>query len=348
MRKDYLDHLRALSIVGVVIIHTASPLMNMNFTINWPNWWIGNIYNSIFRFSVPVFLMLTGATLLGKKESYSTFIIKRYSRILFPFLFWIPFYYIFRWWALNPDSKQVNALDISGWISTVFLTEGISKHFWYIYMLFFLYPLLPVISTLIAKSNTKIIFLIIMVWVVLSQFSIGKNLNPYNWEGNYTSKLIGFLLYTGYMLLGYFIDNLKEKRNYSLLAKIIFILTVIVSAAGAFMMSKASGRHNLAIFSYLHLNTILQAASVFYIIKSLQTFKSWYLFIIHLLSKYSYGIYIVHIMVLGILWNYGIYWKIAHPIFSILGITILAIIVPVIVLFLLNKTPLINKISGIK
>ena len=61
---QYLDILRTLATIGVIIIHTSSPVLNMAYGHSMSEWWVGNIFDSASRFAVPLFLLLSGATLL--------------------------------------------------------------------------------------------------------------------------------------------------------------------------------------------------------------------------------------------------------------------------------------------
>ncbi|MGH8822038.1 MAG: acyltransferase family protein, partial [Rhodoferax sp.] len=58
-------------------------------------WWAGNVYDSLTRSSVPLFFMVSGATLLPKQEPIRAFFAKRFIRIVPPLLFWSIFYL---WW----------------------------------------------------------------------------------------------------------------------------------------------------------------------------------------------------------------------------------------------------------
>ena len=93
---EWLDTLRTLATLGVIIIHISSPLVNMEYNKNMSFWWIGNVVDSAVRYAVPLFLMLSGATLLDKEFQLWDFYKRRFSRVLVPFLFWIIAYSIYR------------------------------------------------------------------------------------------------------------------------------------------------------------------------------------------------------------------------------------------------------------
>jgi len=84
----WIDNLRAIATIGVIILHVSGPLTYQFGTIVNSWWWVGNIFNSIVRGSVPLFLMVTGALLLPKEYDLSTFLKKRFLRVLIPFFFW--------------------------------------------------------------------------------------------------------------------------------------------------------------------------------------------------------------------------------------------------------------------
>ncbi|HNX88508.1 MAG TPA: acyltransferase family protein, partial [Paludibacteraceae bacterium] len=100
---EWLDSLRALAIIGVLMIHISSPVVKMSFGGNMLYWWIGNIVNSTIRFAVPVFLMISGATMLNREYKLGEFYKKRVTRVLVPLLFWMVVYWIFRWFTLSPS-----------------------------------------------------------------------------------------------------------------------------------------------------------------------------------------------------------------------------------------------------
>ena len=62
-RIFYLDQLRALAIVGIVICHVAN-LWN-GTPHSSLNWIVHYFFNILGRYGVPVFLMLSGALLLN-------------------------------------------------------------------------------------------------------------------------------------------------------------------------------------------------------------------------------------------------------------------------------------------
>jgi surface polysaccharide O-acyltransferase-like enzyme len=95
-RIFYLDQLRALAIIAVVLIHVSLfYFVSSRIDIHSFNWFVSNVFYSMCRFCVPIFLMLSGILLLNKDYNFIEFIKKRYKRVILPFLFWSIVYIIF-------------------------------------------------------------------------------------------------------------------------------------------------------------------------------------------------------------------------------------------------------------
>ena len=88
----WVDVIRALVMFGVVLAHVSADVITEwgRFPASW--WWAANIYDSFARGCVPVFVMVSGALLLPKDESYRSFFVKRFKRILIPFVVWTALY----------------------------------------------------------------------------------------------------------------------------------------------------------------------------------------------------------------------------------------------------------------
>lgn len=95
MRNPAIDAMRLLAILAVVLIHTTTRTLqvtgyNLNVT-----WW-PLLLNQITRFAVPMFFLISGFVLelnYDHHPHYLSFLKKRLSRILVPYLFWSLIYY---------------------------------------------------------------------------------------------------------------------------------------------------------------------------------------------------------------------------------------------------------------
>lgn len=66
-RLIYLDFLRVISILAVLIIHVAGEKIT-ECDVNSAEWMTMNVYDSVSRWGVSVFIMISGALFLSKKH----------------------------------------------------------------------------------------------------------------------------------------------------------------------------------------------------------------------------------------------------------------------------------------
>ncbi|MCM1268365.1 MAG: acyltransferase [Bacteroidales bacterium] len=89
MKKTYLESLRIIAVIWVIYNHTRE----LGFTLyQYPSdtlsHYLSIIMIPICKTAVPVFLMISGAVLLGKTEDYRQLFKKRIARYAGIILFW--------------------------------------------------------------------------------------------------------------------------------------------------------------------------------------------------------------------------------------------------------------------
>jgi len=344
---EWLDSLRALAIVGVIIIHITTPVVKMSYGTNMLYWWIGNIIDSAVRFAVPVFLMLSGATMLDKSYNIGKFYKKRIIRVLVPFLFWMIVYWIFRWYSLPAQLKPYGFAHITDWAVNLFLTVGVSKHFWYIYMILFLYLFVPLFALFVRNMSSSMILFLLGAWVLLCYISNSLPINMYTWSGDYFSKIYGYFLYSGYMFLGFFIYKYTYvSRNIRLTCGILFFITILISGFVTYFDSQKDGKLNTAVYSYLNPNSMIQSFVIFLWLKNIIIRNKIMQHVQKIISNYSYGIYLVHILVIDVLFQHKILWTMAHPLLSLPLLFFLTLTASFFIIYILRKIPFGKYISG--
>lgn len=78
MRKYYIDYLRVVLMIGVIILHVSAN--NWYGYVETNRWIVFTIYSAICRVAVPCFFMISGALFLddSKKLEYMKFAKKPY------------------------------------------------------------------------------------------------------------------------------------------------------------------------------------------------------------------------------------------------------------------------------
>ncbi len=96
MRKKvmFIDLLRCVAPVAVVVIHVLGPYREQLGGIPDGEWITAISFNSFSRWAVPIFIMITGALMLSDTRDFNAryYVKRRLGKVLLPFLVWSVFY----------------------------------------------------------------------------------------------------------------------------------------------------------------------------------------------------------------------------------------------------------------
>lgn len=342
---EYFNSLRALATIAVILIHVSTPVVKMSFVKNIHFWFIGNMFDTAVRFAVPIFLILSGATLLGKEYKLLDFYKKRLMRVFVPFLFWAPVYIVFSWFTMKHNTSATDLAYIQNWVLKLWDEKGISIHFWYIYLILVLYLFIPFINKLIKSLSQKQLLAIIIAWVGINIFN---QFIPFAFnETPFLSKIIWYIRFSVYLILGFYLFKLDiEKAKAKFVGWSLFLAAWIIGILGTLLLSKIDGKINLKLYDYLGICAIMQAAGIFLICKNSVINNKYLSWTQNTISNYSYGIYLVHIIVIGVFFINGLFWTMAHPLISVPTIVLATLLISFAIIFVLRKIPGGKYISG--
>lgn len=336
-RIEALDSLRVLATFAVILVHVSHPLTEQ---IYHQYWWVANLYDSSARFCVPIFLMLSGSLLLKKQESFKSFISKRFVRILLPFLFWNTTYLIINQYFLYRSERQFYSFNMA---IKAYL-KGASFHFWYVYMILGLYLFIPILTSWITLRNRKQITYFLSIWTITVTASC---ISPK--YQSYLIELPYFSGYIGYLLLGYWLSIQDIPKKYALsIGLTLFLFGVIFTYYATEFVSLKLNHFDHQYYNYCTLNVTMTSIGVFLIVNNMPTLeiKIWRS-ICGLLAKFSYGIYLVHILVLDrIIARTSINYTYINPIIGIILTTSVCFIISFFIVILVNRLPFGKNFSG--
>lgn len=206
-RIKYYDLLRAIAIFSVLASHI--------FLI-WPHAEIMNFkiisFRQIFMFAVPLFLMLSGALLLGRDISLGDFFKRRFSRIIYPFIFFLVIFVAVMFWMMG------SLPGLSDSLATVPF-----QYNWFFWLIVGVYLAVPVINKFIRYSSEREIeyFLIVLFCGSLFyQVMFFLHIDHY-------INLALFLSPVAYLVLGYYLAN----KDFSLSNSSVMALSVVIFLA---------------------------------------------------------------------------------------------------------------------
>ena len=343
-RIIYLDILRILASFAVIILHVSAQ--------NWYDtdvssfaWQTFNFYDSIVRWAVPVFIMVSGASILsGEKTTIAAdntrYIYQKVRRIVTAFIFW-SFLYAAVGFAKGGSIKSFVA----------HLLEG-HYHMWFLFLIAGLYLIIPFLSQ-IARSDrlTRYFFALSVFFTFLIPHSIRiVSLFSESMEycAEYISKSIDFHFTLGgscYFLLGYFLQKAQISRKWERVIYAAglfgFLETVCLSAWASLSLNRAVGFYDPYDF-----NVLLESVAVFVFVKmhfpeirSGQRKKA-----VLFLSKRSFGAYLIHALVIEQLDDLAGFNTLSFcPAFSIPVIGVLVFAISYLASAVLNRIPFFRK-----
>ncbi|WP_407380270.1 acyltransferase [Methanobrevibacter sp.] len=350
-RIFYFDLLRAIAIIGIIFCHTSANFIAKD--LNGFNFYISAFFDCFRDFSIPVFVMLSGALLIGKKDSLRTFFKKRLSRLFVPFVFWDILYTIYSFIYYKNGFSLENIINIflgkSGSFGVIF---------WFIWMIVMVYVMIFIINRVIIYGNGKIdgfgdrfiniLTALSLIYIVLYQLGLFEDI-PYQ-------LLVYYISFSSYAIIGYFITHnsyLKSLISQKILIAITgltFAFTYLYYIYAIVVPTSLSNNHFLYL-SYFNVLILIMSVSFFLMFKYLSDtnimmkFENKFGDLTRLVSNYSFGIYLSHYLILKIIFN-NLNITCENLIILIPLLVVLTLAISIIVLEILDKIHYINKVSG--
>lgn len=288
---------------------------------------------------IGLFIMISGALLLDNNLSQKDFLKRRFSKILYPTLIWTFIYLINKFIA-----ESVSACDVIKSILSVPFSEQGHGVLWFMYTLAGLYLLTPVLSKWIQNATRNEVRFYLLVWGI-------SLLYPYlslylDVKTEYTGILYYFSGYVGYFVLGYYlrkwIINQEKVFNLHLLCWAAIVLCILIVGFIKLIYP------NLSIgvfFWYLSLPVAIMSTSYFILLGNVQIVHSKNLIIS--LSKLSFGVYLIHILIMRtLLWNISFISN-SGPYLHILIVAVLTIFISWLFSWIISKLSISKYLIGI-
>lgn len=324
----WINSLRALAAMAVIMIHVAAPTVTSNLYCG--TWWVGHGLDTLSRFAVPMFLMITGALLLYKDEPIHVFAKKRLWKIALPFLGWSLFYYFL---ANGSNGSPLDFIkDLLG--------NGNHYHLWYFYLIIFLYLFIPVLRKVVASLPTSYIlyYALITGGITTVTCFLGWLGMPLKIFATPFSGGVAFLL------LGYAIAHrgLRIKHlNWIGWTSVVFIYF------GTYLIVLQDQKFNGMFYEVFGIFVMMQAVMIFaYVYENKERFnKVGYSKVVHFISTYSFGVYLIHPYVIKIVNNFLPHYLFTIPygyvgfivkFLAVLGLSLLPV-------WAISKIPVIRK-----
>jgi surface polysaccharide O-acyltransferase-like enzyme len=317
-RVVFLDYLRVIAVFMVVLVHACEQFYfgaDGGFfirSLSDASWVVG--IDSACRAAVPLFVMTSAYLLFPVKRPTGEFLLRRIVRVMVPFAVWCC---VYNWWNGGSWGQMLFNFPMA--------TGG---HLWFVPMLVGLYLAMPLLSPWAERASEKEVRGWILLWFFTTTFPFLRKLwgilygtpdfgsvpflygeCPWNSFGmfHYVSGFFGYLLLGFYMRR--FLPKLDWKQTLSAAVPLAVIGWLIVSRFFFCRISNygveypVSAPYAAAVdlemsWEFCSTGVAMTVVAYFLVVRKLTTKGVFYAKVVRPLAEASFGVYLVHIIVL--------------------------------------------------
>lgn len=285
-RAVYLDYLRILAAVLVILAHACSPMVELA-DADWKRLTLvcglslGLCCNLLY-------VMLSGTLLLSagtkKEESVLSFYIRRASKVIIPLIA----YYLMLL-SLNDEVGFLPPKNIGAAFKRIMTgAPDVGPHLWLIYTIVALYFVTPFFKVMVQHMSDKLVLSLAVVILVLNLLT--TYLPLFGMTFGASTFLAGW---EGVFLLGYIMTRQNELSGASKRNKMIMLAGVVSYIITAVVVFVDSSQMNYVYNSAPTL--VVTSCGIFALfLQNKDFFKGKSNALVRLCSKYSYSIILIH------------------------------------------------------
>ena len=337
-----LDILRIISALAVVLLHVSSDYIDI-YPAGSTNFNIAVFLNSLTRFAVPVFVMISGELFLDRKKDISIKKIWLHNilRLFVIYLVWSFGYYAFQ-------SIYIWKFDFyrQGIVRTVTGIVYATNHLWFIGMIIGLYALTPVLKSWLKNADEKNVRYFLTIFFV---FQILRTTLTLLINKSLTNEISKFLTvtevsgYLGYYVLGFYLSEYKVKKNFKTAVYIFFPVGIVLNFLISVLMSKEQGGYTPGIYDSFGVFTFINCIAIYMIAGDLCDKQNERAKIPANIAKDTLGIYLSHIMLWEIAKNELGMDFLPMPVLNIIAATAAIFVITMLISAGLRRIPFIGR-----
>ena len=336
---NYITVLSVLSAIAVVILHSKA---NVDFFSREEYWFKASVIECVFHFAVPIFFMISGATLIDYRERYGTkeFFKKRIKKTVIPFIAWSIIGILYADFFKN--SLEIENMNRTQALNAIFGIKTVHVY-WFFPQLFSVYLCIPLFSAVEKKLRKEVFGYLLLVCAIFNCIlPFFNNVFEQNLVLPITVQVgSGYLLY---IILGYLLHTtqLDKKTEYGIY--ILGMVGLLLQIFGTYILSSQANKLIGIFKGYTNVPCALYSTAIFLLVKNncSKIKNASFLSIINKMKKYTFSIYLIH-------------WFLIDSITSMLnldtksivyafGMPVLVIPLCILLTFILRKIPVISKI----
>lgn len=317
-RKTYLSLARVICAFAVVMIHTNGCFYEFNIDKCWA---LANVLESGLGFAVPVFIMVSGATLMEYSKRYSTkeYFKKRFVKTVIPYLVW---------------SMIGNVLDVSG----IFFV------YYFFLNLFGVYLCIPLFTFVKEEYKEKVITYVVVLSFVFNYFlPFFCTITGMNYAFKIPVDLANeFLIYA---LIGYLIYKKDISLKWRVVSYVCSLIGFALHIGGTYLYSMEAGAIDSTFRGYTNLPCFLASVGVFVFIKQIgqKITNERVASAIEWFSGYTFPVYLIHFYVIELFMEV-VFADYVHMWIYKLTTPFITIMISVGIAWVIRKIPVIERL----
>lgn len=291
----YLTLLSVLSAVAVVYLHTNTCFWDFR---NEPYWFSANIIESVFYFAVPIFFMISGATLFEYRKRYTTkeYFKKRIWKTVVPYILWSLVGVVFALLSHTYSLEGATPISIARDIINNRFVGGV---YWFFMSLFVVYLCIPLFSAIEEKLRKNV-----LIYLAIGGFTLNLLL-PFlvRLTGHEFPTPLQIPVASGYVLyaiVGYLLAKYEMPRQGRIAIYALAVVGLVLIAAGTYKLSIEGGAYNPLFKDYLNVPAFMYSAGLFLLFKQVgnKIMATGFGKAVRFLGGYTFALYLMHWFVL--------------------------------------------------
>lgn len=313
-RVVWIDLLRVFSTCLVPLAHLCSNCINQTEGVYSADYITMNFYNSMCRWVVPAFVMISGVFFLhpGKECNPKKIFKKNILRMMTAFAFW-SFLYALQQSFFPAIGFGKEVPEFSG---KTFFNDFITGeyHMWYLYMIAALYlvtPLIRVFTDNATKQQLEAFMILSFVFANLVPMLLCLPVvEKYDFSSVNDYLHIGFVGgYAGLYVGGFYMMKYPFRKRIRMFIYVMGILGYLLMSFGNLWLSFELDKPTKNLLAANHASSVMIAYAMFTFFQhviSRVRFSSGQVRIIKQLSGLSFGVYLCHVFVMRAFQYFGI------------------------------------------
>jgi len=317
---SWIDNLRGIACLMVVMIHTTSGYITDAQSISLLNWDIANVLNSASRVSVPLFFMISGYLFFGERSAQP----RHFLRIALCLLFYsaVALLYITLFTSINSELSLRNLLQ-----------KPVFYHLWFFFAIVVIYLVSPLIQVK-SVSGKMLLALMVLLGIVANPNTVPLKAGGVEWLPVNLYIAGDTFYYVLYGLLGRAIGTMDtNKKHLSWICGALFVVAVAIISRGTLYELQWRGDFADTWYIYCGPMVFICAVSLLTLVKNRLNTRP--LPGLGLISRHSLGIYGFHALVIHALRTHGV--ELPWPVLDIVWIFSVTVVISLLLSMALQR-----------